>query len=56
MFCTKQLVTKSVIFIFRTAVQNFSFVFTGEDGFYTFGFCRMAPNCQTALVRIFLIE
>ena len=33
-----------------TSVQNFSFVLTGEDGKWTFGFCRVAPHSHTALV------
>lgn len=31
-------------------VQHFSFVLTNEDAKWTFGFCRLAPNCETALV------
>ena len=35
---------------FRSAVQNFSFVLTDLDAHWTFGFCRIAPKSETALV------
>ena len=31
-------------------MQHFSFVLTSLDSKWTFGFCRQAPNCGTALV------
>jgi hypothetical protein len=31
-------------------VQHFSFVLTNLEAKWTFGFCRLAPNCETALV------
>ena len=31
-------------------VQNFSFVMTDAEAKWTYGFCRLAPNSQTALV------
>ena len=37
-------------FHFRTNVQHFSFVLTDIEASWTYGFCRIAPNAQTALV------
>ena len=34
------------------AVQHFSFVLTSLDAKWTFGFCRQAPDAQTALVLV----
>ena len=31
-------------------MQHFSFVLTDQGASWTFGFCRTAPNAQTALV------
>ncbi len=31
-------------------VQSFSFVLTNLDAQWTFGFCRLSPNSETALV------
>jgi hypothetical protein len=38
------------VFLFRENVQHFSFVLTNLEAKWTFGFCRLAPNCETALV------
>ena len=38
------------LFFFRSSVQNFSFVLTDLDAHWTFGFCRIAPKSETALV------
>ncbi len=40
------------VFNFSTTVQNFSFVMTNQEAQWTFGFCRCAPNSETALVRL----
>ena len=46
--CSKNKVIK--FYCYSTAVQHFSFVLTSLDSKWTFGFCRQAPNAQTALV------
>ena len=38
------------VLFFRTNVQHFSFVLTNLEAQWTFGFCRFAPNGDTALV------
>ena len=44
---------KSYSSIFHsTTVQHFSFVLTSLDSKWTFGFCRHAPQKQTALVLL----
>ena len=39
----------------RSTVQNFSFVMVNADAVRSFGFCRSAPNADTALVSNLLI-
>ena len=34
----------------RSTVQHFSFVLTNQEAKWTFGFCRYAPNSETAIV------
>jgi hypothetical protein len=50
MFCVISQIMIDIFPFFRTTVQNFSFVLTDIDSKWTFGFCRLAPNSQTALV------
>lgn len=38
------------MFLFRTIIQHYSFVFTNVESKWSFGFCRHDPKSETALV------
>ncbi len=53
-YCTPRypgnILSQLGVFLYRENVQHFSFVLTNLEAKWTFGFCRLAPNCETALV------
>ena len=49
------LMPLKIMWFLRSTVQNFSFVMVNADAVRSFGFCRSAPNADTALVSNILI-